>query len=158
MIKIFNEILRKKRSYSVIRRFGHGFLLWKNFMQIYVNQFFDLNLCYLIETKLRQLHRRFDHSSTRKLYDLLERADLLRLRPQYEYATPSHLIVALNQTSLLDSSSNSSITRIRSCSDSQRANWEMNKRSQTKVLLNDSRRISFHDIHITIWRRHKNDK
>jgi hypothetical protein len=27
MIKIFNEILRKKRSYSVIRRFGHGFLL-----------------------------------------------------------------------------------------------------------------------------------
>jgi hypothetical protein len=44
-------------------------------MQIYVNQFFDLNLCYLIETKLRQLHRRFDHSSIRKLYDLLERAD-----------------------------------------------------------------------------------
>jgi hypothetical protein len=27
MIKIPNEILRKKRSYSVIRRFDHGFLL-----------------------------------------------------------------------------------------------------------------------------------
>jgi hypothetical protein len=27
MIKTFNEILRKKRSYSVIRRFDHGFLL-----------------------------------------------------------------------------------------------------------------------------------
>ncbi len=44
-------------------------------MQIYVNQFFDLNFCYFIETKLRQLHRRFDHSFIRKLYDLLKRAD-----------------------------------------------------------------------------------
>jgi hypothetical protein len=38
------------------------------------NEFFDLNLCYLIESKLRQLHRRFDHSFIRKLYDLLKRA------------------------------------------------------------------------------------
>jgi hypothetical protein len=44
-------------------------------MQIYVNQSFDLNLYYLIETELRQLHRRFDHSSIRKLHDLLERFD-----------------------------------------------------------------------------------
>jgi hypothetical protein len=43
-------------------------------MQAYVNQFFDLNFCYLTETELRQLHRRFDHSSIRKLHDLLERA------------------------------------------------------------------------------------
>ncbi len=28
-----NEILRKKRSFSVIWRFEHEFLLWKNFMQ-----------------------------------------------------------------------------------------------------------------------------
>jgi hypothetical protein len=63
MVKTPDEILRKKRNFSVIRRFGHGFLLWKNSMQAYVNQSFDLNLCYLIETDLRQLHRRFDHSS-----------------------------------------------------------------------------------------------
>jgi hypothetical protein len=44
-------------------------------MQIYVNQSFDLNLCYLIETELRQLHKRFDHSFIRKLHDLLERFD-----------------------------------------------------------------------------------
>jgi hypothetical protein len=44
-------------------------------MQTYVNEFFDLNFCYLIESKLRQLHRRFNHSSIRKLYDLLERAN-----------------------------------------------------------------------------------
>ncbi len=73
MIKIPDEILRKKESFSVIRRFDHEFLLWRNFMQTYVNQFFDLNLCYLIEMKLRQLHRRFDHSYIRKFHDLLER-------------------------------------------------------------------------------------
>jgi hypothetical protein len=44
-------------------------------MQTYVNQFFDLNFCYLIESKLRQLHKRFDLSSIRKLYDLLKRAN-----------------------------------------------------------------------------------
>jgi hypothetical protein len=75
MIKISDEILRKKRSFSVIRRFDHEFLLWRNLMQIYVNQFFDLNLCYLIEMNLRQLYKRFDHSSIKKLYDLLKRAN-----------------------------------------------------------------------------------
>jgi hypothetical protein len=64
----------QNRKLSVIRRFDHEFLLWKNFMQTYINQSFDLNSCYLIETELRQLHRRFDHSSIRKLHDLLERA------------------------------------------------------------------------------------
>jgi hypothetical protein len=44
-------------------------------MQTYIDQSFDLNSCYLIETELRQLHRRFDHLSIRKLHDLLERAD-----------------------------------------------------------------------------------
>jgi hypothetical protein len=37
---------------------------------------------------------------------------MLRPRPQYEYVTPSHLNAALNQTSLLDSLSNSSVNRI----------------------------------------------
>jgi hypothetical protein len=41
-----------------------------------------------------------------------ERKQLLRPRPQYEYVTSSHLIVALNQTSLLDSFNNSSVNRI----------------------------------------------
>jgi hypothetical protein len=36
---------------------------------------------------------------------------MLRPRPQYEYATPSHFIAALNQASLLDSSNNSSVNR-----------------------------------------------
>jgi hypothetical protein len=37
---------------------------------------------------------------------------MLRFRFQYEYITFNHLIVALNQASLLDSLSNSSINRI----------------------------------------------
>jgi hypothetical protein len=37
---------------------------------------------------------------------------MLRPRPQHEYVTSSHLIDALNQASLLDSSNNSSINRI----------------------------------------------
>ncbi len=44
-------------------------------MQTYIDQSFDLNFCYLIETELRQLHRRFDHSFIKKLHDLLERFD-----------------------------------------------------------------------------------
>ncbi len=64
----------EKPPLPVIRRFGHGFLLWRNSMQAYIGQSFDLNPCYLTETELRQLHRRFGHSSTRKLHDLLERA------------------------------------------------------------------------------------
>jgi hypothetical protein len=69
------NMIIQNRKLSIIRRFDHEFLLWKNSMQIYINQFFDLNFCYLIETKLRQLHKRFNHSSTKKLYDLLERFD-----------------------------------------------------------------------------------
>jgi hypothetical protein len=38
--------------------------------------------------------------------------ELLRPRSQYEYVTSSHLIVALNQASLLDSLNNSSVNRI----------------------------------------------
>ncbi len=71
---ILNMIIQN-RKLSIIRRFEHGFLLWKNFMQTYIDQSFDLNLCYLIEKKLRQLHRRFDHSYIRKVHDLLKRAN-----------------------------------------------------------------------------------
>jgi thiol-disulfide isomerase/thioredoxin len=65
----------QNKKLSIIRRFDHEFLLWKNFMQTYIDQSFDLNSCYLIETKLRQLHRRFNYSFIKKLYNLLKRFD-----------------------------------------------------------------------------------
>jgi hypothetical protein len=65
----------KNRDLSIIRRFDHDFLLWKNFLHFYITQFFEFNLCYLIDVELRQLHRRFDHSFIKKLHDLLKRSD-----------------------------------------------------------------------------------
>ncbi len=61
----------------MIRRFDHDFLLWKNsyFLHSYIAQSFNSNLCYLTDVELRQLHRRFDHSSILKLQILLERSD-----------------------------------------------------------------------------------
>ncbi len=65
----------ENRSLSIVRRFDHGFLLWKNFLHSYITQFFEFNLCYLTDVELRQLHRRFDHLSITKLHNLLERFD-----------------------------------------------------------------------------------
>jgi hypothetical protein len=67
----------KNRDLSMIRRFDHDFLLWKNshFLHSYITQSFNSYLCYLTDIELRQLHRRFDHSSIMKLHDLLKRFD-----------------------------------------------------------------------------------
>ncbi len=70
-------MITKNRDLSIIRRFDHDFLLWKNsyFLHSYITQFFDFNLCYLTDVELRQLHERFDHSFIMKLHDLLKRSD-----------------------------------------------------------------------------------
>ncbi len=67
----------KNTNLSVIRRFEHDFLLWKNSYSLhsYITQSFNSNLCYLTEVELRQLHRRFEHSFIMKLHDLLKRFD-----------------------------------------------------------------------------------
>jgi hypothetical protein len=72
-----NLLIGKIKILSIIRRFGHGFLLWKNSNSLhsYITQFFEFNSCYIIDVELRQLHRRFDHSFTQKLHNLLERSD-----------------------------------------------------------------------------------
>jgi hypothetical protein len=72
-----NLLVDKIKTSSVIRRFGHDFLLWKNSYSLhsYIVQSFNFNSCYLIDVELRQLHRRFDHSSITKLLDLLKRFD-----------------------------------------------------------------------------------
>ena len=56
----------------MIRRFNHSFLLWKETLRSYITNFFDHNSCYLIDTKLRQLHCRFDYSFALKLGRILE--------------------------------------------------------------------------------------
>ena len=56
-------ISENKKMFSMIKRFEHSFFLWVGFLQIYFTQSFNINLCYLIERKIKQLHRRFEHFS-----------------------------------------------------------------------------------------------
>ena len=64
----------KRGTIPVICKFGHPWLLWKNTLESHIMQSFDLNPCYLTDTELRQLHRRFGHLSSMRLRLLLERA------------------------------------------------------------------------------------
>jgi hypothetical protein len=69
------QIDSKIRRHSVIRRYDHAFLLWKIFTYSLIIEFIDENSCLLIEIELRRLHRRFDHLSARRLYEILTRSD-----------------------------------------------------------------------------------
>jgi hypothetical protein len=71
-----NLLIDTIKILSIIRRFDHDFLLWTNSYSLhsYITQSFKSNSCYLTDVELRQLHRRFDHSSTLKLHTLLERS------------------------------------------------------------------------------------
>ena len=55
----------------IIRRFGHPFLTWDVSP---TNQSEDIFDCFLTETELRRLHRRFGHPSVERLQRVLERA------------------------------------------------------------------------------------
>ncbi len=72
---LINEIVQHERRHFVIRRYDHAFLLWKMFIQSLILEFIEKNSCLLIEIELRRLHRRFDHLSARRLYEILERFD-----------------------------------------------------------------------------------
>lgn len=54
-----------EKTVSTTCLFGHAFIRWKPHMN-----------CHFTELELRGIHRRFGHSSTQKLYKLLNRAAL----------------------------------------------------------------------------------
>ncbi|KAE8549770.1 hypothetical protein EYB25_008294 [Talaromyces marneffei] len=58
----------------ISRRFGHPFLIWDHSLKSYLTESFDTDTCFLTETELRRLHRRFGHPSVEKLRKLLVRA------------------------------------------------------------------------------------
>jgi hypothetical protein len=58
----------------VVRRFGHAFLMCHSSLQSYLLESFELNPCYLTDTELRRLHRRFGYPSVERLQRLLDRA------------------------------------------------------------------------------------
>ncbi len=57
------------------------------FIQLLILEFIEENLCLLIEIELRHLHRRFEHLSVRRLYEILERFD-----HEIEHRVIEHLI------------------------------------------------------------------
>ena len=71
----------------VTRRFGHPFLLWQGALEAYILTSLELNPCYLTDTELRQLHRRFGHPSAEKLYKVLERSGHEVSRASINYLT-----------------------------------------------------------------------
>ncbi len=59
----------------IIRRYDHAFLFRKIFTQSLIIKFLDQNFCILTKTKLRRLHRRFEHFSIKRLYQILDRSN-----------------------------------------------------------------------------------
>jgi hypothetical protein len=82
------QISSKIRRHPVIRRYGHAFLLWKISTYSLIAESIDENSCLLIEVELRRLHRRFDHFSARRLYEILMRSG---------HIVESHAIEQLNK-------------------------------------------------------------
>ncbi len=69
------HINMKNEHHSMIRRYDHAFLLWNISSQSLITKSLDQNSCFFIEIELRRLHRRFDHSSIRRLQAILDRSD-----------------------------------------------------------------------------------
>ncbi len=105
---LINEIVQHDKRHFVIRRYDHAFLLWKILIQSLIAEFIDENSCLLIEIELRRLHRRFDHSSARRLYEILERSD-----HEIEFRAIEHLIKYCHHCQMHDKSSDRFIFSIR---------------------------------------------
>jgi hypothetical protein len=74
---VINETIQSsiKRRHSVIRRCEHAFLLWDISSFFVIIEFFDDDTCFLIDIKLRRLHKQFDHLSVRHLHAILTRVE-----------------------------------------------------------------------------------
>ena len=69
-----DKIVTPTTEVSVIRQFGHPFVLWGKSLQQFIIASFAENPCYLTSAELSRLHRRFGHPSVEKLHALLERS------------------------------------------------------------------------------------
>ncbi len=77
---LINQIIQykhtsMKKRHFVIQRYEHAFLLWKMLIQSLILEFIEKNSYLLIKIEMRRLHRRFDHLSARRLYEILKRFD-----------------------------------------------------------------------------------
>ena len=67
-------LVTRDRKIPVVRKFGYAFLLCNSSLQTHLLESFDLNPCYLTETELQRIHRRFGHPSVERLQRVLDRA------------------------------------------------------------------------------------
>ncbi|KHJ30393.1 hypothetical protein EV44_g3899 [Erysiphe necator] len=67
-----NILITPTKTVNEVRRFGHAFLLWGIFLESFISFSFYMNPCFLTETELRRLHRRFGHPSAQRLYTILK--------------------------------------------------------------------------------------
>jgi hypothetical protein len=84
---LLNMLVTPKGNVPVVRRFGHSFLLWNTSLQSFIAESFACNPCYLTNTELQRLHRRFGHPSVNRLQNVLERAGHDVNKPVLEYLT-----------------------------------------------------------------------
>jgi hypothetical protein len=82
-----NMLVTLNSSISTIRRFGYPFLLWNISLQTYIIDLLDVNPCYLTDTELRRLHRRFGYLSVTRLQTVLERSGHEVNKMALEYLT-----------------------------------------------------------------------
>jgi hypothetical protein len=82
-----NRLITPNGSIPAMRRFGYSFLLWNTFLYSYITDLFDTNPCYLTDTELRRLYRRFGHPSVTRLQTVLERAGYEVDKEVLEYFT-----------------------------------------------------------------------
>ena len=72
--KVIQQHQKPPKSHPVFRNYGHAFLLWNISTYVFINESVIQHLCFLTETKIRRLHRRFGHSLVQRLYQILDRA------------------------------------------------------------------------------------
>lgn len=63
-----NVLLLDNRRIPVVRRFGHAFLIWGVYLHSFISTSFCSNPCFMTETELRRLHRRYGHPSAERLF------------------------------------------------------------------------------------------
>lgn len=68
-----NVLIQNEKRVPIIRKNGHPFMLLNKSRSVSYTST-DTQVCYLISTELRQLHRRFGHPSVRRLQRVLERS------------------------------------------------------------------------------------
>lgn len=71
---VTDTLITPSATLPIVRRFGHPFLIWGKTLTVYIQHTLDCNPCYLTDTEINQLHRRFGHPSANKLYKVLERS------------------------------------------------------------------------------------